>query len=907
MLALFNSVSVISVLDVGALTAAATVAWATGFTVLGDILVNNTTAGYGAASVLLPTNGWTNRVATTGLGTITACDPTKMSISVTDLGWAVNGSQTSRNRTITGVARLSKGNPDYTFTDLDQASGVVELTLDQQIYNDPVIDISGRLYKTIINSVSFLTGFINGSSAAGFLPGTITPTRNDSYTYPKPIVACVDYPNQRMDSSNAILLEWSTIHEFAQQNSQLACVESWVRQSGVDGAVTRASAMTESRWTSSGSPPSGFHQPIFSTSVSGGSFADGPATVRATFKPWIGPCMNTFDTGIGDTGVSQNLLADWPFVRDVSAGKYSPLYAWVLYDGTGTATGTAGVSASATDPGTAASANYATMVAAETALRTANNAAGFRGSNIHNDTAGGVIMLRDVTGSVAGANFGCYSIRTSMGNTPGAIPLEIRGAAGVTSQLCRMRGINSDGTAVAQKGMAKNVKFTNIYFDSKGTADTSAANMIWDASSGAPSTPLSTWQLSLYHIFQDCYMEENSYTPASLGNMFIRTSLRWDYRVKEAVYIGSPGIFSNFAGTVVSIGSHYTGSGLTTHSQGAFLASYGRAMQLTPQSSAILTTPTTKMILIYNSRLDMSFNIAGSTGFNGNRTRTQQNLGIGFCGFLIWRGGTAGASNYSIDADAQMGACRNVVLQHFATPSGTDTNYRANTRGNACYNETGGVLIRKEASHKYCFFAASANKEGGFGSGLTNAGLGASAFSAAVQYYQGDIVWDPLSGVNTVTSSTIYGIMKDTLGGALTDTTTFKNFGIMGSTTWGARPLRTGNHRWRYMVGCYGSFNGGDVNGTGNHVPGLLTWLTNVYCPGTPGTGWGNVDVTTGLFQNDTCGPTSTLATPGDYRPLVGSILRNMVPIGLAVDPFDMLGTVRPNNGSGAAGALEYS
>ena len=65
--------------------------------------------------------------------------------------------------------------------------------------------------------------------------------------------------------------------------------------------------------------------------------------------------------------------------------------------------------------------------------------------------------------------------------------------------------------------------------------------------------------------------------------------------------------------------------------------------------------------------------------------------------------------------------------------------------------------------------------------------------------------------------------------------------------------------------------------------------------------------MTTGLFQNDTCGSAATLATLGDYRPLIGSVLRSQVPSGMAVDPFDMRGQARPNDGTGAAGALEYS
>ena len=593
----------------------------TGAAVVGDFDVTIPPTK-GVASVNMPANGWVIRIAT-NLGRVDSVDPSKLTMSVLDPGWNTDGTPANHPRTITGTARLYKPNGGAgAFTDADQPEGTVEIALDQQLYCPGGVTANGSK----IVAITLGAGFINGSSPALTVPGSLV-ARADSADYPLPIPATVNWIGQRMDASNTLDVEYAVAHEHAQKGQQVACVEAWARVGGVDGPVGRASSMVDSIWTADGLAPSGLHQPVFRVPVPGGSLPDGEGGVRCTIKPWIGPAMNSFDPGVGDTWPSMNFLAELPFVKDV-AGKYAPVYVWVNYDGTGlTGSSQAGVSTSATDPGAALS--YTTILQAILAAQAwgATN----RG---HNTCAGVVVMFRDVEGSVAGAHLGAYSVRQNFrgsGINRGPLPMELRGAAGVTSERCRLRGWNTDGAASAGKEAFAFMILRNIYEDSQNT-DQGSGNVIYHSGIDAPTLTMPTASEVVYWVKIDCKTVSNGLNP-TWGINRDKYSVGNTYRGDTTPASGN-GTFTEFSGTILRIGERMEGSGRTN--PGVALACLGLGMGIGNQPYTNPAVPTVKFQLYYNCHFHYSISSGQAANLMEIDGRTQSSLGLGMVGCL-WR------------------------------------------------------------------------------------------------------------------------------------------------------------------------------------------------------------------------------------------------------------------------------
>lgn len=889
--------------------------WLTSAEVVNDITVNSTQGSVSSlpppGTVSLPTNGWVLRLTTT-LGAISSCDPTKVTLTVTDFGWDTDGSAVSSTRTIKGTARVPKPSPDgTTFTDADRAAGVVEFALEQQLYNSSVTDDTGRTYRSVINEIAFASGFMtgaSGSSTVGAYTGGVT--RSDSKDYPLPIIRNIDRWDMVMGPSGYLDFEWSCGHEWAQKGQQVACFEAWARVSGTDGPVARASSMTDSRWTSDGLVPrglgsnaaamggtNGMHAPVYSTRIYGTGLADGvQGTIRGCAKPWIGPKVNTFDTGIGETRYHFNLMADIPFVKDVSTGKYSPIYAYVNQDGTGlTGASTAGISTSATDPGGANS--YTTINQAILAAKAYNNSTSLRGTGkIHNDADGLIIMLRDVAGSTVGQDANAYSMYEPVANqlvTANRIsvtmPVIIRAASGVRSAAVRFRPNKFDGSAIttANKLGPTKIQFENIYFDGPGTT------AIFMNAPSLGSQPITDGTHNSYVVCLDCDVvgDGTNYPFNSVTSTFgIRT--KWDNTLLQVGWGG-------YAGQYMNIGCSFFGAAVPDQLHA--LANYS-ADKVPMGPSVVNSQGVPRSFIMVNNWWDVGTGNSGNGTSMGTFANRANWHGLFVLGVLHRHWGSVNKQVMYLSADNDMKAIKNVVGQYYSTPASWslgDTN--GNHRWNLLYNDNGWVRIDKEGSFKFCAFAQTATKASYFNQGGLSS-LGAAAYNAGTTYYLGDTVWDSATGSNTLTTSNLYQALRDTPAGTpLSNTTYWLNVGIYGNNGTIAQARRTGNHRYMMGVNSYGNVNGGSVQFNPDQTPNSTgSWLSFVRFPGS-GTKWGAADPAT-YYVSDS---QTQAAGVGNYRPSPTGPLVNMVPANMSTAPFDLFGTPRKNDGTGAASALE--
>jgi hypothetical protein len=111
---------------------------------------------------------------------------------------------------------------------------------------------------------------------------------------------------------------------------------------------------------------------------------------------------------------------------------------------------------------------------------------------------------------------------------------------------------------------------------------------------------------------------------------------------------------------------------------------------------------------------------------------------------------------------------------------------------------------------------------------------------------------------------------------------------------------RTGSFAYRWGTDNIGVVSG-DTSANPSPIYNHSSWLGEVLWLGCQDDiGYSNMYVNDlSLTGNDSS------YTGGNYTPK--SALLNRVPSGLAVAPFDLVGTAIPNNGTGAAGALQLS
>lgn len=792
-------------------------------------------------------------------------DATKVSVTVQRNGFDTSKGAVTYSETLVGLGVLRNPYPA-------QGSAV------QLESNQYIIVLSDQICATdAITNVTLAAGYLPGSSAVSF-SGV---NRYDSATYPNPISGILNPPYERIGNAG-LRVELAVAHRHARAGQQVAAVEVWVEDSGGNaGPVTTINAMTVSQYT----PSTGYvtprytPAPVFAGTVSVTGLTNGAGRLHYKVYPFSGPVYSS-KTGL-QTATWPNLnqpTDGWPVCID-KAGSHAEIYAWVNQDGT--AGGSAAVQTGASDPGSAAS--YATVAAAASAIKAYNNA-----NRGHNDLSGGVIMLRDVTGSAAGANAGSYSTRgipfsATSTYTPGLTPLKIRAASGVASQLCRWRGIQPDGTVIslANKAVATRVRWEYIYFDSVGLTGTDHIAVDGTAA-GLPTTqPTETAHVS--QIFVGCIERGSS---AQTNPTRYRCGLTFEYGMDslDPVATGGSGAYnyvSGWAGVVAAIGCKYARSAWSTLAINPriWLGGYIKNMTLQTMTFANANTP------LIRGQMWGAFEAHGAQ-------ITANIINIGGAGYWpvqdLWLGQFLARATVPtgtkpplvrIGADGARVKIDNVLVQYATT---------AGERVNMCYNDQGYWPVRKSGAVKFSSIYDINNKRDTFPATETPATSNDGTWSASRAYYQGQVLYDG--------TSTYYQAVQDASAGTALTNTAYWFVCPSGATAWGAQPRRLGAMRYACGVG-----NRGNAFHQSNNLdasPGPTSWYGEFAWQDT------GYNVTLSYTRDTSSTGSPSDSDDGDYTP-TGTAQLNKVPSGLAVLPFDLRGTARRNDGTGACGCIE--
>lgn len=798
-------------------------------------------------------------------GTAGEPDATKVSVTVARSGFDLNKNPMVYYDVLQGSGLLRNPYPanDSRYSPLPNTYLTV---LTEQIYTNDVI-----------TNVTLDSGYISNSSPISIN----TAARADSVAYPNPISGILNPPYDRIGSSATYRVEIAVGHKFARQGQQVAAVEIWIEDAnGTAGPITTVNSMSRSQYT----PETGYVTPrftpalVYSGNVSTSGLIDGTAKIHYKIYPFCGPVYSS-KTGLQTaTWPTFNQPSDgWPVIIDV-AGNHREVYAWVNQDGTAGAS--AAVQTTSTDPGSSGS--YATPAAAAAAIKTYNNA-----NRGHNDLSGGVIMLRDVPGSTAGANAGSYSTRGTPFNSvatypAGLVPLTIRAASGVTSQLCRWRGQQADGTIISSnnKAVASRIRWENVYFDSVGLTGTDHI-AIYGAGAGLPSTQPTLPNL-VCQIFFNCIER---------GNPVVSTSVRWnmgyqfDYMM-NSLDPGSPtatGAYNyanGWSGLVSSIGSSYvrtTASGRVFMPR-IFLGGYVKNITFVTAPLSFTSIPIIKGYLWgFFEVHGIQISSTGMIYIGASSTYPVADLWLGQ--FLV-RATIASASPplVRISADGSRTAAQNIIVQY-----GTI----AGQRFNGFYNDQGFWPIPKSGYVQFCSFYDVNNKRDTFSAPETPITSNEGTWVANKEYYQGMILYDGVSNY--------YQATTDVPAGIVLANTSYWFLIPNPSTPFSYQPRRLGAMRYACGVGSKGNAFTSTSNGLS---PGSSSWYGEFP--------WKDTGYSVTLsYVSDT----SQTGTPvdnddGNYVP-TGAAQMNKVRTGEATLPVDLRGNARKNDGTGACGCLE--
>jgi hypothetical protein len=401
-------------------------------------------------------NGWVARAMLPDDG-VSAFDPTKIVLTVSDPGFDPSGAAVMRQRSIAGTAVLRRQWPNQAQR-LNVASGGVR-----------------TVYFALSEEVFAGTAIVSAQAATGYygeaVAGAVGVTANAStLPYPKPMLGWLNPQHERATGAG-FAVEAVAYHRFARAGQQVACIEFTGRDAQATpnlSLVQRVSQPSLSDMQSGGQRVEAWKAVIPLAALTQGDLAQ----VNAVVKPWIGVAFDTAVNGAGtltagsavDTAAPHTPLR---FCCD-KTGTYGGLLAYVRAGASGGAVGS-----SATP--------FPTIAAALTALAAANN-----GGKGHNDHSGSTIYLMDdgagngvdhVLGATATAAGKCWTdIRVDPAATApaGTVRIVLSGLVG-TTDLLRFHvpsHRNTAGNVALDGGSSANVK--RIAFEA-GCADTVGA------------------------------------------------------------------------------------------------------------------------------------------------------------------------------------------------------------------------------------------------------------------------------------------------------------------------------------------------------------------------------------------------------------------------------------------------
>jgi hypothetical protein len=360
--------------------------------------------GAGAADA----NGWVAKVTLPDDG-VSAFDPTKIVLTVSDPGFDATGAATTVTRTIRGTAVLRKQYPNQAQR-LNSASGGVRtvcFALSDDIYQG----------STIAGAVA-QAGYY-GAAAAGTI-GSVVNT--STLAYPKPLFAWVNMHYERATGST-FAVEGVAFHRHAMNGRQVACVQYQARDA--QGTPNLSATVTAATPQLSTIQTKGQIAEVYAAAVPLANLTQGDlCRVNAKVFPWIGNAAAVLDLladGVAVTGDATSINPQTPlrFCCDKTGGYGG---ACAIVKPGGTAAGASGVRSSYAALGATLADAYPTIEAAIAAIQTWNSA-----NKGHNDHSGGTVYLGEAAAGagathVIGNNGGSASGKcwTDIVKDPGA-------------------------------------------------------------------------------------------------------------------------------------------------------------------------------------------------------------------------------------------------------------------------------------------------------------------------------------------------------------------------------------------------------------------------------------------------------------------------------------------------------
>lgn len=395
-------------------------------------------------------NGWVLRLRFTRMASGGAIDPTKVSLSVTSLGFdrtsAAIATQITRVRTLSATAYLRQVYPNGALSYLLSVAGN---------YTDVYFVLSGVVYQRDWNSGTGASGITPTIilSAGAYVAGGVTSAaaivslakNSSTQAYPVPQVAYMD-PDSQVFGANPVR-EIAVIHRHFEQEAMAAGARCRIVASGVTYSAT-ATTMTASALATGGKTV-----PVFSATPNLTGAATAAGIEDWDVFPWIGDMFTL--SAQGNTWPTP-YVSSRPVVVD-PAGTYGKVYACVDPVSGVDASGVAYVSTALVNDATAItnaeSHAYLTIGAALNACKALNNSTFSRNNHaachvrIKAGTLSGLGVAVTAPASALATTWGHLELAT--GVTAGAAVINI----GAQKDLFTMTRIGT-GVALGDGGTA---------------------------------------------------------------------------------------------------------------------------------------------------------------------------------------------------------------------------------------------------------------------------------------------------------------------------------------------------------------------------------------------------------------------------------------------------------------------
>lgn len=614
-------------------------------------------------------NGWQAQVtlATTTCGgslasySLTPDATPKVSLTVTSPGYNTSGTLGTINRTVIGTVPLRQPYNNGTLPTETQsgANCVVTTTL------------SDFVNPSDTATASLLSGAYTGSLSASGL----SVTNSSTSAYQPPVCNWVTPPYQVISSSANFTVEAVCFDARPLNQSQIASIK-FSESDGTHTYTCLTSSMAELTDVDANGPKIYGYKCTF-TSGTFTSLTAGVVTRDAIAYPWVG---NPLTFSAGQDGVSipaSTITSNLHAVNDVydTTGKYAPAYAWVCFAGntgctagaTGTCATIACVSASATDPGLAATANYPDVSTALTECQAWNAS-----NRSHTDMADCLVNIRAVNGF---NGWGTANIRTGLTAGPTWAKVEAAPGQSNTTVVDTPQASPCDSNLacadIPDKFWMENIGFTQ--------ADTAFAQHNGLFSGGDAAATISADQV--------CNKCAFTTTASGYPSVFQVSLIRWVNSTFNTATNGAVPPYTSYGATVYA--DTFIGNSITSAAGGRapiwdhlLLGNYMQGMEITYPTSATDCSPTTGPIVAFNKDMDSAdpfeadFNPNTACFPNANFFSVQnvyEAIGSSFTGFNF-----LGDSNETVfvngvqQYDSVYGNRENVCYNEGTGPSGVN-------------------------------------------------------------------------------------------------------------------------------------------------------------------------------------------------------------------------------------------